>query len=91
MFVVGPGLGGGVTDLNSRVLLGLAFAFLAADFLDTSAFRFLIAACDALEPGRGHRAVIPRSEIAGTVAPYVFPGCFIHTYRNNMINRFHVQ
>jgi hypothetical protein len=35
--------------------------------------------------------VIPRSEIAGTKPPYVCPGCFIHTYSNNMINIFHVQ
>jgi hypothetical protein len=35
--------------------------------------------------------VIPYSEIAGTKPPYVCPGCFIHTYSNNMINRFHVQ
>jgi hypothetical protein len=35
--------------------------------------------------------VIPRSEIAGMKPPYVCPGCFIHTYSNNMINRFHVQ
>jgi hypothetical protein len=35
--------------------------------------------------------VISRSEIAGTKSPYVCPGCFIHTYSNNMINRFHVQ
>jgi hypothetical protein len=35
--------------------------------------------------------VIPHSEIAGTKPPYVCPGCFIHTYSNNMINRFHVQ
>jgi hypothetical protein len=35
--------------------------------------------------------VIPRSEIAGMKPPYVRPGCFIHTYSNNMINRFHVQ
>jgi hypothetical protein len=38
-----------------------------------------------------HERVIPRSEIAGTKPPYVCPGCFIHTYSNNMINRFHVQ
>jgi hypothetical protein len=37
------------------------------------------------------RSVIPRSEIVGTKPPYVCPGCFIHTYSNNMINRFHVQ
>jgi hypothetical protein len=37
------------------------------------------------------KTVIPRSEIAGTKPPYVCPGCFIHTYSNNMINRFHVQ
>jgi hypothetical protein len=35
--------------------------------------------------------VIPRSEIAGMKPPYVCPGCFIHMYSNNMINRFHVQ
>jgi hypothetical protein len=35
--------------------------------------------------------VIPRSEIVGTKPPYVCPGCFIHTYSNNMINKFHVQ
>jgi hypothetical protein len=34
--------------------------------------------------------VIPRSEIAETKPPYVCPGCFIHTYSNNMINRCHV-
>jgi hypothetical protein len=37
------------------------------------------------------RFVIPRFEIAGTKPPYVCPGCFIHTYSNNMINRFHVH
>jgi hypothetical protein len=35
--------------------------------------------------------VIPHSEIVETKPPYVCPGCFIHTYSNNMINRFHVQ
>jgi hypothetical protein len=35
--------------------------------------------------------VIPRSEIAETKPPYVCPGCLIHTYSNNMINRCHVQ
>jgi hypothetical protein len=35
--------------------------------------------------------VTPHSEIAGMKPPYVCPGCFIHTYSNNMINRFHVQ
>jgi hypothetical protein len=35
--------------------------------------------------------VIPRFEIGGTKPLYVCPGCFIHTYGNNMINRFHVQ
>jgi hypothetical protein len=38
-----------------------------------------------------HRGVIPHSEIAGTKPLYVCPGCFIYTYSNNMINRFHVQ
>jgi predicted nucleotidyltransferase len=37
------------------------------------------------------KPVIPRSEIEGTKPPYVCPGCFIHTYSNNIINRFHVQ
>jgi hypothetical protein len=50
MFVAGPGLGEGVTDLDSGVLLGPAFAFLAASFLDTSTFCLLTTACDALEP-----------------------------------------
>jgi hypothetical protein len=36
-------------------------------------------------------SVIPHSEIAGMKPPYVCPGCFIHTYSNNMINKFHVQ
>jgi hypothetical protein len=35
--------------------------------------------------------VTPRSEIAGMKPPYMCPGCFIHTYSNNMINRFHIQ
>jgi hypothetical protein len=35
-------------------------------------------------------SVVPHSEIAGTKPPYVCPGCFIHTYSNKMINRFHV-
>jgi hypothetical protein len=37
------------------------------------------------------QTIIPRSEIAGMKPPYVCPGCFIHTYSNNMINRLHVQ
>jgi hypothetical protein len=47
------------------------------------------AAVEDIVHGRG--GVIPRSEIAGTKPPYVCPGCFIQTYSNNMINRFHVQ
>jgi hypothetical protein len=35
--------------------------------------------------------VIPCFEIERMKPPYVCPGCFIHTYSNNMINRFHVQ
>jgi hypothetical protein len=50
--------------------------------------RGLSAKCPKLEfPGI---IVIPRSEIVETKPPYVCPGCFIHTYSNNMINRFHV-
>jgi hypothetical protein len=33
--------------------------------------------------------VTPRSEIAETKPPYVCPGCLIHMYSNNMINRCH--
>jgi hypothetical protein len=35
--------------------------------------------------------VIPRSETAETNPPYVCPGCFVHTYSNNTINRCHIQ
>jgi hypothetical protein len=35
--------------------------------------------------------VIPRSEITKMKPPYVCPGCLIHTYSNNMINRCHIQ
>jgi hypothetical protein len=45
----------------------------------------------AATTGNGNSDVIPRSEIAETKPPYVCPGCFIHTYSNNMINRFHAQ
>jgi hypothetical protein len=37
------------------------------------------------------KSVIPRSEIVGTKPLYVCPKYFIHTYSNNMINRFYVQ
>jgi hypothetical protein len=46
---------------------------------------------DILVYSRNEEVVIPRSEIAGTKPAYVCPGCFIHMYSNNMINRFHVQ
>jgi hypothetical protein len=42
------------------------------------------------EVPRSGRVVIPHSKIVGTKPPYVCPGCFIHMYSNNMINRFHV-
>jgi hypothetical protein len=52
----------------------------------------------ALQKPREHRlyaklskCVIPCSEIAGMKPTYVCPGCFLHTYSNNMINRVHVQ
>jgi hypothetical protein len=35
--------------------------------------------------------VTPHSEISETKPPYVCPGCLIHTYSNNMINRCHIQ
>jgi hypothetical protein len=53
-----------------------------------------ISLAQQIEPGRRMRwsdDVIPRSEIAGTKPPYVCPGCFIHTYSNNIINRLHIQ
>jgi hypothetical protein len=43
------------------------------------------------QPSCRSPGVIPRSEIAETKPRYVCPGCFIHTYSNNMINRFHVR
>jgi hypothetical protein len=46
---------------------------------------------DPVEEEEKAEAVIPRFEIVGTKPPYVCPGCFIHTYCNNMINKFHVQ
>jgi hypothetical protein len=33
--------------------------------------------------------VTPRSETVETKPPYVCPGCLIHTYSNNVINRCH--
>jgi hypothetical protein len=39
----------------------------------------------------GEEAVIPRSKIVEMKPPYVCLKCFIHTYNNNMTNRFHVQ
>jgi hypothetical protein len=35
--------------------------------------------------------VTPHSEIAEMKPPYVCPGCLIHMYSNNMINRCHIQ
>jgi hypothetical protein len=46
---------------------------------------------DPVEEEEKAEAVIPCFEIVGTKPPYVCPGCFIHTYSNNMINKFHVQ
>jgi hypothetical protein len=46
---------------------------------------------DPVEEEEKAEAVIPRSEIVGTKPPYVCPGCFIHMYSNNMINKFYVQ
>jgi hypothetical protein len=42
-------------------------------------------------PGRKPVSVIPRFEIVKMKPPYVYPGCFIHTYCNNTINRCHIQ
>jgi hypothetical protein len=53
IFLAGPILGGGGAILDGEAQLRPAFALLAADFFDTSAFHFLLAAYEALEPGRG--------------------------------------
>jgi hypothetical protein len=37
-----------------------------------------------------HHTVIPHSEIVKMKPPYVCPGCFMHTYSNNTINRCHI-
>jgi hypothetical protein len=37
------------------------------------------------------KCVIPYFEIERTKPPYMCPGWLIHTYSNNMINRFHIQ
>jgi hypothetical protein len=44
----------------------------------------------AIVTGKAGVTVIPCSEIADTKPPYMCPGCLIHTYNNNMINRCHV-
>jgi hypothetical protein len=50
-FLAGPTLGGGGTILDVGARPKPAFAFLATSFFDTSAFHFLLATCEAAEPG----------------------------------------
>jgi hypothetical protein len=54
--LAGPDLGGGNTTLDDMARLGPAFAIFSTSLFDTSAFHFLIAACEASEPGRGQGA-----------------------------------
>jgi hypothetical protein len=50
-FLVGPTLGGGGTTLDEEARPAPAFTFLATGFSTTSAFRFLLADCEATELG----------------------------------------
>jgi hypothetical protein len=52
-FLAGPALGRGATILDEGARPEPAFAFLVASFFATSAFRFLLADCEAAEPGWG--------------------------------------
>jgi hypothetical protein len=52
MLLAGPDLGEGGAVFDSGARPGPAFTLFIVDFFDTSAFQFLIAACEALEPGR---------------------------------------
>jgi hypothetical protein len=53
IFLVGLVLSGGVTILDGGARPEPTFTLLAVGFFDTSAFHFLLVACEALEPGRG--------------------------------------
>jgi hypothetical protein len=53
IFLAIPDLGGGGTALDGTTQLGPAFTFFVASLFDTSAFHFLIVACEATEPVRG--------------------------------------
>jgi hypothetical protein len=57
IFLAGIILGRGCgAVLNDIIRPKPAFALFMAGFFDTLAFHFLIAACEALEPGRGRGA-----------------------------------
>jgi hypothetical protein len=77
------GIKGKLTLGSSMTLLSRARLAAVAPFLQ--AFEMVH------DPSKASPTVIPHSEIEGTKPTYVCPGCFIHTYSNNMINRFHVQ
>jgi hypothetical protein len=54
IFLAGPDLGeGSGAVLDGITQLEPAFTLFLAGFFDTSTFRFLIAACETSEPGRG--------------------------------------
>jgi hypothetical protein len=53
IFLAGPDLGRDGATLDGVVQPEPAFALFAVGFFDTSAFNFMIAACEASEPGRG--------------------------------------
>jgi hypothetical protein len=53
IFLAGLILGGGSVVLDGEAWPEPALALLEAGFFDTSAFHFLLATCEASEPGRG--------------------------------------
>jgi hypothetical protein len=56
----GPDLGGGGGVLEHGARPGPAFTLFTTSFFDTTTFHFLIAACEASEPGRGgERTTLP--------------------------------
>jgi hypothetical protein len=66
ILLAGPDFVRGGTVLDGVAQLRLAFTLFTVGFFDTSAFRFLIAAYDTLEPGRGRGAfctpICPRTQ-----------------------------
>jgi hypothetical protein len=66
IFLDGPSLNGGGAILDGVAQPGLAFILFVVDFLDTSAFHFMMAAWEASELGTGWG--VPGSCTQGTQA-----------------------